>query len=221
MSDPRRAAFGSSGAAFPYGLPRDLAVAFDGSVAGAYATPIAASFRATSSPIVILPASYVLLAKAEAAQRGWISGNAQTFYEAGVTESFKQWGQTAGAAATYLNNSAANFASGSGGGTDIGFSSDYPSIVGADASTGTPLERIQLQRYIASFGDGIQAWAEWRRTGVPNLKPTAFGTNSPKEIPRRLTYGTTEYAANTVNVNEAAGRYAGGDKMNSRMWWDQ
>jgi len=221
MSDPRRAAFGSTGAGFPYGLKRDDAVAFDGSVAGAYSTPIAGTFRAVTSPIAVIPAAYVLLAKAEAAERGWISGSAQTFYEAGVTASFTQWGQTAGAAATYLAGSHANFTSGDGGGIDIGFSAAFPSIVGADANTTTNLERIQLQRYLASFGDGLQAWSEWRRTGIPHLKPTAYGVNTPQEIPRRLTYGTTEYAANPVSVAEAAARLTGGDKMNSRMWWDQ
>lgn len=219
MSDPRRAAFGSSGAGFPYGLKRDDAVAFDGSVSGAYATPINPTFRAVNSTVQIIPAAYVLLAKAEAADRGWISGSAQTYYEAGVTASFTQWGQSAGAAATYLAG-AADFNTGSGGGTDIGFLAAYPSIVGSDALTTTPRERIQLQRYLASFGDGLQAWCEWRRTGIPHLKPTVNGVNTPREIPRRLTYGTTEYAANPVSVADAASRYPGGDKMDSRMWWD-
>lgn len=220
MADPRRAAFGNAGPGFPYGLPRNDAVAFDGSVSGGYATPIASAFRATTSPMIILPAAYVLLAQAEAAERGWITASAQSLYEAGVTASFTQWGQSATAAATYLAG-AANYATGSGGGTDIGFLAAYPSIVGADAVTNNGLERIQLQRYLASFGDGLQAWSEWRRTGIPRLKPTVYGVNTPKEIPRRLTYGTTEYAANPASVNEAVSRLAGGDKMSSRMWWDQ
>jgi len=219
MGDPRRAAYGNSGAAFPYGLKRDDAVAFDGSVQGAYATPINSTYRAVNSSVVVLPAAYVLLAKAEAADRGWISGSAQTYYEAGVTASFTQWGQSAAAATTYLAG-AADFNTGNGGGLNIGFAAAFPSIVGADATTATPRERIQLQRYLASFGDGLQAWCEWRRTGIPHLKPTAYGVNTPQEIPRRLTYGTTEYAANPVNVAAAAARYPGGDKMDSRMWWD-
>ncbi|CAN5752802.1 SusD/RagB family nutrient-binding outer membrane lipoprotein [soil metagenome] len=221
MGDVRRAAYGSSGPAFPYGLKRDDAVAFDGSVSGGYALPINLTYRAVTSPVVILPASYVLLAEAEAAERGWIAASAQTLYEAGVTASFTQWGQSAAAAATYLAGSSANFTTGSGGGTDIGLLAAFPSVVGADAVTNTNLERIQLQRYLASFGDGLQAWSEWRRTGIPHLTPTVFGVNTPREIPRRLTYGTNEYGLNPASVAEAAARYTGGDKMSSRMWWDQ
>lgn len=216
MGDGRKAAFATSGAAFPYGLKRDDAVAFEGSVSGNVSRLFAN--KAQTTPIVIVPAAYVLLAMAEAADRGWIGGSAQTFYESGVTASFAQWGVSG--AATYLAGPAANFASGTGGGANIG-SNSYGSIVGADALTNTARKRIQLQRYLASYGDGIQAWCEWRRTGVPNLKPTAFGTNTPKEIPRRYTYGVGEYAANPANVATAAGRLAGGDIMSARMWWDQ
>ena len=183
-----------------------------------YAKPFNPSVISATSPIVILPASYVLLAKAEAVELGWISGNAKDLYESGVTASFEQWNLST--ASDYLAGSA-EFNNGAGGGSDIGFISEFPSIVGADANTTSSLERIRLQRYLASFGDGIQAWAEWRRTGIPRLKPTAFGVNTPKEIPRRLTYGTTEYAANPANVAAAAARLSGGDVMNSRMWWDR
>lgn len=220
MGDPRRAAYGTPGAAFPYGLKRDDAVGFDISVSGAYAAPIATVNRSTTSPIVIIPAAYVLLAKAEAVERGWMTGDAEALYKAGVTASFTQWGQTAAAATAYLSGDA-EFNTGVGGGIDIGFSPAFPSIIGSNANTTTPLQRIQLQKYLAAFEDGIQAWSEWRRTGIPNLVPTVNGTNTPREIPRRLTYGTGEYAGNPVGVAEAAARYPGGDKMSSRMWWDQ
>lgn len=216
MGDARRSAYATTGASFPYGLKRDDAVAFEGSVAGNVARLL--NVKTQSTPVVIVPAAYVLLAMAEASERGWIGGSAQTFYESGVTASFAQWGISG--AATYLAGGAANYVSGSGGGSNIG-SSSYGSIVGADALTSTPRMRIQLQRYLASYADGIQAWSEWRRTGVPNLKPTVYGTNTPKEIPRRYTYGVGEYAANPANVAAAVARLAGGDLMSSRMWWDK
>jgi hypothetical protein len=218
LADGRKAAFATPGPAFPYGLPRNLAVTQDNATAGNSARLFASKTQTT--PIVIVPAAYVLFAQAEAVQRGWVSVSGQTaksLYEDGITASFAQWGISG--AAAYISG-AANFNSGAGGGASIGVNT-YGSIVGANALTPSPLERIQLQRYIASYGDGIQAWAEWRRTGVPNLTPTTFGTNSPKEIPRRFTYGVGEYATNSASVNEAAARYTGGDAMNSRMWWDK
>jgi hypothetical protein len=220
MDDPRRDVYGSPGAEFPYGLPRDEAVAFDGSVNGNYSQPFDPSVRTASSPIYILPASYVLLAEAEAAERGWITADAEALYNAGVIASFEQWGLTSADAMTYLSG-AADFNSGSGGGNNIGFDAAYPSIVGSDAITTTPLERIQLQQYLAMFGDGVQVWSNWRRTGVPNLVPTAYASNSPAAIPRRLTYGTNDYATNPAKVAEAAARLSGGDVMTARMWWDQ
>jgi hypothetical protein len=214
LSDDRKSVYASSGPGFPYGLPRDRADAFGSN----YAKPFDPSVITETSPIVILPASYVLLAKAEAVELGWISGNAKDLYEEGVTASFEQWNLSS--ASSYLAGNA-EFTNGAGGGSNIGFVDEFPSIVGADAKTTTNIERIQLQRFIASFGDGIQAWSEWRRTGIPRLKPTAFGVNTPKAIPRRLTYGTTEYAANPTNVAAAAARLSGGDVMNSRVWWDK
>lgn len=219
LSDGRKAAFATPGPAFPYGLPRNLAVTQDNATAGNSARLFASKTQTTA--VVIVPAAYVLFAQAEAVQRGWVTISGQTaesLYNAGITASFAQWGISG--AAAYITSGSANFNTGTGGGASIG-ANTYGSIVGSNALTPTPLERIQLQRYIASFGDGIQAWSEWRRTGVPNLTPTTFATNSPKEIPRRYTYGVGEYAANTASVNEAAARYTGGDAMNSRVWWDK
>ena len=218
LGDNRRASFATPGPAFPYGLIRNDAVTFDNSVGTNPARPFAVKTQTTA--VLIIPAAYTLLAMAEAAQRGWVTipgQSAQNLYEAGVTASFDQWG--ASGAAAYLAG-AANFNSGAGGGSGIGTNS-FGSIVGSDALTPTQLSRIQLQRYIASYGDGIQAWSEWRRTGVPNLKPSVFGSNTPKEIPRRLTYGLGEYANNPASVAAAAARYAGGDIASARVWWDK
>lgn len=218
MSDGRRTSFASPGSSFPYGLERSDAVVFDGTVGNNPSRPFA--LKTPTTPVIIIPAAYTLLAMAEGVQRGWVALPGQTalsLYEAGVTASFSQWG--ASGAAAYLAGSA-NFNTGSGGGSNIGANS-FGSIIGSDALTATPLSRIHLQRYIASFGDGIQAWSAWRRTGVPNLKPTTFGSNSPKEIPRRYTYGAGEYANNPASVAAAAARLTGGDVANARVWWDK
>lgn len=220
LGDSRRASFATPGPAFPYGLIRNDAVLFDNSVGTNPARPFA--LKTQTTPVVIIPAAYTLLAMAEAVQRGWVTipgQTVETLYNSGVTASFAQWGAT-GAAAYLSLGGAANFNSGAGGGSNIGTNS-YGSIVGSDALTPTPLSRIHLQRYIASFGDGIQAWSSWRRSGVPNLKPSTFGSNTPKEIPRRYTYGLGEYANNPANVAAAAARFAGGDIASARIYWDK
>jgi hypothetical protein len=192
LSDPRQAAFGSSTVGFPYGLTREEAVDFASDHAN-YAEILAASKRANNSPYVIIGADDVLLAIAEAAQRGWVAADPVTFYRNGITTSWEQWGVT-GNIGTYYNNAQ------------------------VDLGVGSALQKIQLQQYFAWYPDGIQAWANWRRTGVPALTPPP-AANDP--IPRRFVYGTNEYAVNSANVADAASRYTGGDDQDSRVWWDK
>jgi hypothetical protein len=219
MGDARKAAFSSNNTAFPYGLTRDDAVAFTNSVADVYAKVLADANRTENAPLNVVNVATSLLARAEAVERGWIAGNAAALYTAGITKSFEQWGVDA-AAPAYIASPQVNYLNGTGGGVNIG-SNAFNSIVGADAVTATPLQRIALQRYLAHYPDGIQGWSEWRRTGVPNLKPSAFAVNSPgKQIPRRYVYATNEYSLNPTQVAIAVARLTGGDLMSSKMWWD-
>ena len=223
MNDARRTAYGSSGAPFPYGLKREQATTLPTN----YATVLAAGNRAENSPVVVVSAASSLLAVAEGFQRNWITTTAGSVitsakgaYDAAITASFAQWGVTG--AAAYLVSAGADYSTGTGGGTSIG-ANTFGSIVGASAVTATNLERIALQRYIALFPDGIQAWSEWRRTGVPNLKPTVFATNSAAggQIPTRYVYGVNEYSLNPTKVAEAVTRLPLGDVMNEKVWWDK
>ena len=88
------------------------------------------------------------------------------------------------------------------------------------AGTAGDRQKIQLQQYIAFYPDGLQGWANCRRTGVPALTPTPYATNSSKQIPRRYTYGANEYSVNVASVTEAASRI-GGDSPDVRIWWDK
>lgn len=195
LSDPRQAAFGSSTVGFPYGLTRDLAIAFSNANTG-WARILASSRRANNSPIILVGASHVRLAIAEAAQRGWITADIAANYQAGVQASWDQWAVT-GTIATYL------------AGSNVALS-----------GTASDLQKIQLQQYIAFYPDGIQGWANWRRTNVPVLVPTPYASNASKQIPRRYTYGANEYSVNAANVAEASTRI-GGDTPETRVWWDK
>ena len=189
-ADPRQASFGSNTNGFPYGLTRDQAIALPTN----YAKVLADAKRTTTSPYVLIGAAHVALAIAEAAQRGWITANAVTWYQNGITASWAQWGVT-GTIATYYAN---------------------PNV---DLATNA-LQKIQFQQYLAYYPDGIQAWANWRRTGIPALVPTVNATNASKQIPRRFVYGTNEYTLNTANVTAAAALY-NNDSPDGRVWWDK
>ena len=189
--DPRQASFGSNTNGFPYGLTRDQAIALPTN----YAKVLADAKRTTTAPYVIVGAAHVAFAIAEAAQRGWITANATTWYQTGIQLSWAQWGVTGDFAAYYANTN-------------------------VDLATGTPLQKIQFQQYLALYPDGTQAWANWRRTGIPVLVPTPNASNASKQIPRRFVYGNREYSLNTANVTAAAALY-NNDSPDGRVWWDK
>ena len=87
--------------------------------------------------------------QAEAAERslgGLTPSQAAGFYNAGITASMNQWGVTDAAAITaYLAQPAVAYKGGTAG-----------------------LKQIALQKWIALYSDGGQAWFEWRRTCTPD-----------------------------------------------------
>ena len=221
LGDTRQSAYGSSNTPSPYGLTDDDARAY-GSANPGYSRNLAAAFRTATSPLVMVSASAVLLAKAEAIERGWIAGttaDAKTNYEAGITASFDQWGVAMPAG--YLTSGTVDYNTGVGVTAPVGQNS-YNSIPATSkAATATKIERIALQRYIALYPDGGQGWAEWKRTGVPQLQPTTYALG--KQIPRRYVYPVNEraYNPNSVQAAEAAMPYPGGDTQDNRVWWDK
>lgn len=92
-----------------------------------------------------------------------------------------------------------------------------------------PLKEINWEYYVLSFGDPYETFANWRRSGYPELKSVyAAPYNRPvypgsvtTEIPRRFPYPTSETTSNQSNYEEAVFRLTGGDKMSSRVWWDK
>jgi hypothetical protein len=201
-NDARQSVFGAdlngkaSSKGVPYGRNRDYMTAWTGSNPD-YTYVFAPSARQQTTPLHIVRAASVLLARAEAADKGWTSESVSSLYTAGVKASFEQWGLAAPADAYFAN---ANVALG---------------------APGTNLKPIALQQYIAYYADGVQGWSNWRRTGYPALTPAPDATNSPKVIPRRFMYGTQDYSLNKEGVEAAVAKISGGDKMDSKVWWDK
>ena len=188
----------SSSNGFPYGLTRDDATAFSNSNPD-WARVLIGDFRQASSPLNIITAAQVNLAIAEAIDRGWVSGSLSNYYKAGIIASFAQWDLPV-PSDSYFSQASVSL-SGSGG-------------------TSANIKQIATQRYIATYPDGLQGWNLWRRTGYPQLTPSANATNTSGEIPRRYQYGTTEYSSNQANT-EAAAAAIGGDTQDTHVWWDK
>jgi hypothetical protein len=202
LTDTRQSVYGATSAGAPSakGVPYGRLRAFIDPWCGNnpdYAYVLAPEYRKETSPLYIVKASSVLLARAEAAERGWTSESTATLYAAGITASYTQWGLAAPDAAYFSNTGV---------------------ILGA---AGTNLTKIATQQYIAYYPDGIQGWSNWRRTNVPALLPAPDATNNPKVIPRRYQYGSADATLTKVGYDAAVTRLTGGDLMDSKIWWDQ
>ena len=107
--------------------------------------------------------------RAEGALLGWnMGGTAQELYEAGITNSMKQWGITdAAAIQAYINSTNTPIAP-----NDYLNSppvSDAPVKFAADLNT--QKEQIAIQKWLALFPDGYEAWADYRRSRTFILYP--------------------------------------------------
>lgn len=68
---------------------------------------------------------------------------------------------------------------------------------------GTRDEAIGIQKWIALYGNGVEAWAEQRRSKYPELLESANSSFPGEGIPQRFPYTTTEAATNGTNQDAA------------------
>jgi hypothetical protein len=144
----------------------------------------------------------VELMLAEAAERwGLAGGDVEAHYDAGVTaamEYLAMYGHGVNITPTQISDYL-----------------DANPFVSAQA-----LKMINEQYWVATFGNGLETFSNWKRSGYPVLVPADAATIfTGGEIPRRLNYPGSEKLNNPVNV-EAAITQQGGDLLTTRMWWD-
>jgi len=134
--------------------------------------------------------SELQFALAEAVAKGFVSGDANQFYEAGIKSHF-----------SYL-------------GLDV--PADYmdQETVALDGSS--DLDKILTQKWFSLVSNGHEAWFNVRRTGIPVLTPGPDNLNQGR-YPVRYLYPESEQATNAANYGEATSRL-GGDDINAAMW---
>jgi len=139
---------------------------------------------------------------AEAVVRGWVIGNANDLFQTGIKSHMQQMAEYDASAAisdaaiqTYLNANPLN--------------------------TTTALEQINTQYWVASFMDGSELFANFRRSGYPVLKKNPYpGSEITGEFIRRMPYPDSEIITNSTNLN-AAITIQGKNDLNTRVWWDK
>lgn len=186
------------------------------------------------SPTYWLKASEVAFLQAEAALYGYNTGGktAQDLYEKGIRLSFQENGLTVQQATIYMagRTTPAAFVDNK----RPQYSASAPSNVQVAWNTGATeeeqLERIIVQKYLAIFPDGTEAWSEWRRTGYPKLIPAntnisnagVVTSNGYKDGVRSFPYPQKELTENTANVQNAINIHRGGSNTaNIAVWWDK
>lgn len=175
----------------------------------------------TPLPVFVAAESQFLLA--EAVLRGWISGDAKTYYEAGIKLSFDQWG--AASVENYISNTTATPNSHSDFlNQTYNRQTDVKIAWSAESTDARHLEQIITQKWIANFPMGIEAWAEYRRTGYPELCESVATTEANATIHsikdyHRLRYPYTEKNLNTENYNAAVQALGGADAESTPLFW--
>lgn len=148
-------------------------------------------FHALNQSSVLMTGTESLFLQAEAAVRGWISGNSETLYNQAIRASFQYYKTNLSSLESYLAQEEVDF-----------------------SQAANPIERIIEQKWLAlNSVSSIEAWNDYRRLGIPNFPKTA--ATGIEGRPYRLMYPETERGTNLENVE-----LQGNDKITeAKVWW--
>lgn len=156
-----------------------------------------------AEPTVWLGYAESLFLRAEAALRGWGSGNPEDLYRQGVQASMDYYEISATEAQSYINGLVAL--------NDGTFGSGDKEKI---------LEAIITQKWMAVFPNGNEGWAEFRRTDYPKLMlplNNASGGDVPEgHFIKRLLYPNSENSNKAFTESDMPAKNSQG----RRLWWD-
>jgi len=133
---------------------------------------------------------------AEAIERGYnVGGTAIMHYNNGITASVLQWKGTQNSAEIYIAQPAINYLT----------------------APGTFKQKIGIQKWLALYNRGWDAWVEQRRLDYPALMAPATALSA---YPFRFTYPVNEGNTNGANV-KAAGAAIGGNLVTTKLFFDK
>ena len=176
------------------GVPNGLLTGDAAALGLTKTSKIGTYFTAPAAPAVIISYAEVLFDRAEAAARGFTAESAATLYAQAVAASLSQYGISS---------------------TDI---AAYQALPGVQYDAVNYKKSIGNQKWIALYGQGLEAFAEWRRLDYPVLTPAAAGSLDGK-IPVRFVYPGTEQSRNPDNYKAAVANQ-GADLLTTKLWFD-
>ena len=182
---------------------------------------------APTSPLYWMNAAEVAFLRAEgqAVFNFSMGGTAESFYNQGIRLSFEQWGVDG--AEDYLKddvNKPTAYTDPAGTNTYQNALSNITIKWNDSADKEEKQERIIVQKWIANWQLGNEAWADFRRTGYPKLIPVkenkSGGVVDSEKGARRMPYPLDEFVSNKANVEYAIANYLhGADNMATDVWW--
>ena len=196
LNDPRLPVYASKAVATQLytGVPNGLLTGDAAALGLTRTSKPGAYFIAPAAPAVIISYAEVLFDRAEAAARGFTAENAETLYNQAIEASLTQYGISAADQTTYKALPAVQYDA-----------ANYKKSIGN-------------QKWIALFGQGLEAFAEWRRLDYPVLTPAVAGSLNGK-IPVRFIYPGTEQSLNPENYKAAVANQ-GADVLTTKLWFD-
>ena len=166
----------------------------------------------TAEPTLIISYGEVCYTIAEAINSGWVTGDAEAYYKNGTKAMFAFYGIQDGINKVVFRNAS----------YDMPFSfTDYfnQPLVKYKGNNSDGLTQILTEKYLGyARNSGLQAYYQWRRTGLPTFDVGA-GTGNGSKIPLRFQYPSNERTANATNYTDAVQKqYSGNDDINAKMW---
>jgi len=205
-NDPRLDIYGDPAPNFGEvrGMPVGLSESIAGSITNDEISFPGMAVRSATSPGIMMTYAEVAFIKSEAAARGWIAEDAQMLYEEAITASVRYW---------------------EGVSNDLGIAvepSDVDAFLtqpGVAWDAANDIQLISEQKWVSLYTQGVEAWANWRRTSWPVLVGAPDAVEG-RDIPRRRAYTNDEFQLNQENYNAALSRMGGSDLMSTPTWWD-
>ncbi len=180
------------------------------------------SFLETPQNVMCTAEAYFL--RAEGSMLGWnMGGTPKELYEEGIKNSMQQWGVTDQATIdTYINSN--NIPVAPGDYFNSPAVSDAPVKWSADPAVQTV--QLGIQKWLALFPDGYEAWADYRRGRAFVRYPVLNSdnddiTNTTTQWIRRIPFLLSETQTNGEAVNAAVNLLDGPDKVTTPLWWDK
>lgn len=176
-----------------------------------------------STPQNVMCAAEAWFLRAEGALKGWDMGSLQPvdYYNNGIRQSWLQWGITDNPAA-YINDDGKKPVA-----PDDSLKTPPMTTIPVKFSTDAAVqaEQIATQKWLALFPDGVEAWADYRRSKLVKLYPVVNSdnpliTNTKTQWLRRIPFLTTEKQINAAGVQTGVDALSGADDTQTPLWWD-